>query len=146
MTKVIFALSSGAIFIWLYPEKPSIKKYVELRVALPTKMSMWGNGKSSLRLALFKFWKSTQTLIFPSFLGTTTMLDTHCGYLTTSRNPSFHYFSSFAFTLIHVSKCALLNLCLTALQPSSNGILCTMIFVFNPGISSCSRVVNFTLC
>ena len=34
-----------------------------------------------------------QTLILSSFLGNTTMLDTHYGYLTTSRKPVFHCFS-----------------------------------------------------
>jgi hypothetical protein len=52
VTKVVFALSSGAIFTWLYPEKPSIKEYVELRAALSTKTSICGRGKSSLGLAL----------------------------------------------------------------------------------------------
>jgi len=52
VTKVVFALSSGAIFIWLYPKKPSIKEYVELRAALSTKTSMCGRRKSSLGLAL----------------------------------------------------------------------------------------------
>jgi len=82
-----------------YLVKPSIKEYVELRAALSTKTSMCGSGKSSLGLALFKFRISMQTLIFPSFFGTTTILDTHCGYLTTSRKPAFHYFSSSALTL-----------------------------------------------
>ena len=38
---------------------------------------MWGRGKSSLGLALFRSLKSTHTLILPSFLGTGTMLASH---------------------------------------------------------------------
>jgi len=86
-------------------------------------------GKLSLGLVRFKSLKSTQTLILSSSSGTTTMLDTHCGYLTISRKPAFHYFSIYVFTLIKSFRLVLLNLCLTDLHPSTSGIL------YKPGIS-----------
>jgi hypothetical protein len=76
---------------------------MELRVVLSTNTFMCGRGKLSLGLARFKSLKSTQTLILYSFLGMTTMLDTHCGYVTTSRKPAFHCFPISAFTLIKTS-------------------------------------------
>jgi hypothetical protein len=60
-----------------------MKEYVELRVALSIRTSMCGKGKSSFRLALFKSLYSIHTLILSLLLGTTTMFDIHCGYLTT---------------------------------------------------------------
>jgi hypothetical protein len=95
------------------PKNPSIKEYVELRAALSTNTSTRGRGKLSLELARFKSLNSMQTLILSSFSGTTTMLDTQCEYLTTSRKSAFHYFSIYAFTFIKTFGWILLNFCLT---------------------------------
>jgi hypothetical protein len=121
VTNVYFSLSSEAIFICLYLDKPSMKEYVVLRTTLLTKTSICGKEKLSLWLALFKSLKFTQTLIFPSFLSTTTMLDTHCGYLTTSKKLVFYCFLNSILTLIKISGWVFLNFYLTDLQPSTSG-------------------------
>ena len=77
-----------------------MKEYVELHATLSIKTFICGKGKLSLGLALFKSLKSKQTLIFPSFFGTTNILDTHCEYLTTSKKSAFHYFLISVLTLI----------------------------------------------
>ena len=100
-----------------------------LRVALSTSICRSDRGKLSLGLVWFQSLKSTQTLILTSSSGTTTMLDTHCGYLTISRKLAFHCFSIYVFTLIKTFRLVLLNLCLTDLHPSTSGTL------YKPGIS-----------
>ena len=77
-----------------------------------------------------------QTLILSSFFCTTTMLDTRCGYLTTSRKSVFHCFSISTFTLIKTSEWILLNFSLTDLHPFTSSTLCTIISVSKPDISS----------
>jgi hypothetical protein len=47
---------------------------MELNATLSTKTSIYETQKLSLGLVLFKSLKSMQTLIFPSFFGTITML------------------------------------------------------------------------
>jgi len=103
---------------------------VELCAAL-SNISMCGREKLSLRLIQFKSLKSTQTLILSSFLGTTTMLDTHRGYLTASRKSVFHCFSISAFT--KTSTWILLNFCFTGLHPSTSGTLSTRHVLTGPG-------------
>jgi hypothetical protein len=63
---------------------------MELNATLLTKTSIYEKQKLYLGLVLFKSLKSMQTLIFPSFFGTITMLDTYCGYLTTFKKIVFH--------------------------------------------------------
>jgi len=134
--KVFFSLSSKDIFIWLYHKKLFMKECMELRAALSTKTSICDNGKSSLGLTLFKSLKSTHNLIFLSFFNTTTIIDTHCGYLTTSKNSAFHYFSISYFTFIRMFEWILLNFYLTGLYPFTSCILCTLISVSKPSIFS----------
>ncbi|PKI67508.1 hypothetical protein CRG98_012092 [Punica granatum] len=54
MMKVVLALSSSAIWIWLYPKKPSMKENCVWCAVLSTKTSIWGSGKLSLGLALLR--------------------------------------------------------------------------------------------
>jgi hypothetical protein len=65
-----------------------------------------------------------------------TMLDTHCGYLTTSKKLAFYCFLNSILTLIKISGWVFLNFYLTDLQPSTSGILYTTIFISKLGISS----------
>ena len=113
MVKVILVISLGAISIWLYPEKPSMKDIKTLSVLLSTKMSIWGREKSSLGQALFKSLKSTHILTFPSFLGMGTTLAIHSAWCTGLMNPTFNY--SVTSSLIFKSHLVLLCLkfCLT---------------------------------
>lgn len=132
--KVVFSLSSLVILIWLYPEKPSIKEYIELRSTLSTRTSMCGNRKSSSKLALFKSLYYTYTLILSPFLGTTTMLDTNCGHLTTSKKPTSHCLSISTFTLSTISEQVICSFYFSGMLPSFNGILCTIMLISKPSI------------
>ena len=50
--KVVLVISLGAILIWLYPEKPSMKDIKALPAVLSIKISMCGRGKVILRAFL----------------------------------------------------------------------------------------------
>lgn len=101
---------------------------------------MWGKGKSYFGLTLFESLMSTQTLILLSFLETTTMLDTHWGYLATSKKPTSHCFFTFFLTLISTLNLALLSLCLTNLHPFIKGNLYTKISMSKLVISAYDHV------
>jgi hypothetical protein len=109
---------------------------MKLRDALLINISRCGREKLSLGLIRLNSLKSTQTLILSSFLGTTAMLDTHRGYLATSRKLVFHCFLISAFTLIKTSRWILLNFCLTDLHHSTSSTLRTTISVSKSDISS----------
>jgi hypothetical protein len=102
---------------------------------------MWGIGKSSFGLILFRSLKSTYILL--SFLGTATMLETYRGYLTTSNKPTSHCFLTSCLTLNSALDLILLNFYLTGLQPSLKGNIYTTISgskphnnVFKPFLST----------
>jgi len=79
---VVNSSSSRAIFIWLYPEKPSMKENISYPMVASMRISEIGIGKSSFGHALFKSLKSTHIRICPFFFCTGTMLETHLGYFT----------------------------------------------------------------
>jgi hypothetical protein len=66
--KAVFDISSIAINIWFYPALPSIKLITLCPAAASTNKSATGIGYPSIGVALFKYLKSMQTLIFPFFL------------------------------------------------------------------------------
>jgi len=112
-----------------------MKEYVEFCATWLTKISLRGNEKSSFRLALFKSLYSIHNLIFLLFLGTITILDTHCRYLTT-KNPASHYFVISSFTLSAMSGRVLCGFFFTGVHHSFNGILCTTMSVSRLDISA----------
>lgn len=63
-----------------------------------TSSSIIGKGKGSFGVALFKSVKSMQTLIFPFFFGTATILASHSGYCTSLRNLASNSRSTSWFT------------------------------------------------
>ena len=103
---------------------------------LSTSMSICGKGKSSLGLALFRSLKSTQTLIFPSFLGTGTMFATQVGYSVTIRKPASICLVISSLIFNTQSGRILRSFCLTGFASGKRGILCSTISGSIPGMSA----------
>ena len=108
MEKVVLVISLGAILIWLYLEKPSMKDIKVLPAVLSTKTSMWERGKSSIGQVLFKSLKSTHILTFLSFLCTGTTLAIHLAWFTGLMNSTFNCFVT--YSLIFKSLLVLMRL------------------------------------
>ena len=71
--------SSECILIWLYPEKPSMKDILSKPHVLSIMTPVMGNKNSYLGQAALRSQKSMQTLIFPFFFSTGTILATQSG-------------------------------------------------------------------
>ena len=77
-----------------------------------------------------------QTLTFPSFLATSTMLETQSGYTTTVMNFALWSLSISSLTLSASFGLNHINLCLTGLAPRFSGSRCSTRADCRPGMSS----------
>jgi hypothetical protein len=94
-------------------DKPLISE-----VVLSHNTSATGMGYSSFGVAMFRFQKSTHTLILPVFFFLTgTMLDTHLAYQHGHMNFACNSMSISSFTLLMISRLKFLVDCLYGLNP-----------------------------